>query len=212
LAISGNRHILSAFLLSVVFATACAAQPAVAPPLADEAQPAVRPAEWAKPIDPNRNLYQITPWLYRSTQPEQSDAAQLKKLGIRTIINFRVNHRDEDVLNLSGVKLVRIPMDAWDVSDDQIVSALRAIEQARKDGPVLIHCHYGADRTGTVSAMYRIIKQGWTPRQAIRELKHGGYGFHSIWFNLPHYIKNADSEKLRARLAQTPEQEQAEKK
>jgi uncharacterized protein (TIGR01244 family) len=193
--------ILAPFLLSLALAAPCVAQPEATPPRQNEA---ARPAGWATPIDPNRNLYQITPTLYRSAQPEQRDAAQLQKLGIRTIINFRADHSDESVLNLSGVKLVRIPINTWSIGDDQIVSALHAIKQAQKDGPVLIHCQHGADRTGTVAAMYRILEQGWTREQALRELKEGGYGFHSIWVNIPRYIEHTDTERLRALLMQEP--------
>jgi uncharacterized protein (TIGR01244 family) len=194
---------LLALLLSLALAGICAAQPATAPPLDGPVQSAlaVRPAAWATPIDPRRNLYQITPKLYRSAQPEPSDAAWIKQLGIRTIINLRANHRDEDALDLPGVKLVRVPMDTWQIGDDEIVNALRAIAQAQKDGPVLIHCKHGADRTGAVSAMYRILEQGWTPRQALNELEHGNFGFNRIWVNIPHYIKHANIKQLRARLA-----------
>jgi hypothetical protein len=50
--------------------------------------------------------------------------------------------------------------------------------------------------------MYRIIEQGWTRDQAIRELEQGGYGFHSVWVNIPRYLEHAHLEVLRARLAQ----------
>ena len=168
---------------------------------AGQSKAGARPAEWAKPIDQSRNLYEIAPGLYRSVQPEQRDAAQLQALGIRTIINFRAHHQDEDVLNLPGVKLVRIPMDTWWIGDDQIIGALRAIERAQKDGPVLIHCQHGADRTGVVSAMYRILVQGWTREQASRELERGNFGFHGIWVNIPRYLKHVNIERLRARMA-----------
>jgi len=193
-----------ALLLGLALAAPCAAQPVAAPPLADhpaQAQAAKRPAHWATPIDASRNLYRIAPGLYRGAQPEPRDAARLRELGIRTIINFRANHRDEDTLDLPGVKLVAVPMNAWEIRDDEVVAALRAIAEARQDGPVLIHCQHGSDRTGTVAAMYRILEQGWTRQQALRELEHGGYGFHRIWVNIPRYIKGADIQKLRERLA-----------
>ena len=195
------KSIVLASLLSLALVSPSVAQPVAAtgPSLRSEAS--TRPAEWATPIDRSRNLYQIAPGLYRSAQPEQRDAAQLQGLGIRTIISFRMHHRDKDVLNLPGVKLVRIPMDTWWIGDDQIISALRAIEQAQKDGPVLIHCQHGADRTGVVSAMYRILVQGWTREQASRELERGNFGFHGIWVNIPHYLKHVNIERLRARMA-----------
>jgi uncharacterized protein (TIGR01244 family) len=194
---------LLACLLSLALAGPCLAQPAAAP-LSDGKRPALaaRPAQWARPIDASRNLYQIAPDFYRSAQPEQSDAARLHALGIRTIISLRARHRDEDVLDLPGVKLIRIPINTWDIDDAQVAAALRAIQQARQDGPVLLHCHHGSDRTGTVAALYRILEQGWTREQALRELQEGGYGFHEMWINIPRYIRRVNLDDLRARLAQ----------
>jgi len=190
-------------LIALLLASAAQAQPVAAAPdaPAQAGTAQARPAEWAVPIDPTRNLYQITPQLYRSAQPRQSDVPRLQALGIRTIINFRARHRDENAFTMPGVKLVHIPMDTWKIGDQQIVHAMLAIESALKDGPVLIHCQHGADRTGVVSAMYRILNQGWTPGQASRELERGNYGFHGIWVNIPRYLKHLDIERVRQKLA-----------
>jgi tyrosine-protein phosphatase SIW14 len=42
--------------------------------------------------------------------------------------------------------------------------------------PVLIHCRAGLHRTGVMTAVYRMEYQGWSPRQAIEELKANGFG------------------------------------
>ena len=39
--------------------------------------------------------------------------------------------------------------------------------------------------------MYRILRQGWTADAAIDEMKNGGYGYHSVWSNLPRFIRKA---------------------
>ncbi|MCL2524169.1 MAG: dual specificity protein phosphatase family protein [Betaproteobacteria bacterium] len=200
---SEYRALLSALRIAILlcasmFVAGARAQPATEPAAASAA--VQRPAEWATPIDPARNLYQITPQLYRSAQPEQADAPRLQALGIRTIINFRAFHRDEDAIDMPGVKLVHIPMKTWRIGSKHIVAALRAIEAAKKDGPVLIHCQHGADRTGVVSAMYRIVEQGWTREQASRELRKGDFGFHGIWVNIPRYLEKVDIEAVRAAI------------
>jgi protein tyrosine/serine phosphatase len=183
-------------LLSFALASLCLAQPS----LADTTQNTVRPAEWATSIDASFNLHQITPTLYRSAQPEQRDAATLQKLGIRTIINLRAFHDDKDVLNLPGVKLINIPMNTWHIEDEDVAKALHTIAAAQKEGAVLIHCQHGADRTGVVSAMYRVVEQGWTREQAVRELREGGYGFHKVWAHIPRYVRKVDIAKLRGEL------------
>lgn len=39
----------------------------------------------------------------------------------------------------------------------QIAEILRTICERQKEGTVLVHCYHGADRTGLVVAMYRVI-------------------------------------------------------
>ena len=52
----------------------------------------------------------------------------------------------------------------------------------------------GADRTGTMCALYRILRQDWKVEDAIAEMKDGGYGYHSIWFHLPRFIRKTAKE------------------
>jgi protein tyrosine/serine phosphatase len=42
--------------------------------------------------------------------------------------------------------------------------------------PVLLHCKAGLHRTGVLVAVYRMEYQGWSPQEAIRELKANGFG------------------------------------
>lgn len=156
-----------------------------------------RPAAWAEPIAPARNLYRLQKDLYRGQQPEREDIPLLQALNIKTVISFRAFHDDEKTLSDAGLRLISIPMHTWDIDDDQVVEALSGIRRSLPHGGVLIHCQHGADRTGLISAMYRIIFQGWSKTEALRELTDGGYGYHPIWKNIPHYIRNVDIERIR---------------
>ena len=62
--------------------------------------------------------------------------------------------------------------------------------------PVFVHCRQGADRTGMMCAMYRIVVCGWTKPEAIDEMKNGGFDFNPVWDNLVSFIEKADVEKL----------------
>jgi hypothetical protein len=42
--------------------------------------------------------------------------------------------------------------------------------------PILIHCLAGLHRTGILTAVYRMEYEGWTPAEAMRELRANGYG------------------------------------
>ena len=165
-----------------------------------QAQEVARPPEWAVPVGTSANLFRVTPTLYRSAQLGQADVAELKALGIKNVVGLRAFHSDDDWLRKSGIKENRIKIYTWAVSDDNVVAALKAIRAAEKEGPVLLHCWHGADRTGLVSAMYRVLYQGWSKAQALDELQNGGYGYHAMWKNIPVYLRDVDVENIRQRV------------
>lgn len=186
---------------ALVFSLSVAANVQAAPPAATVAeQAAQRPAHWAQPVDPANNLYRITPTLYRSAKLNEAMLPELQRLGIRTVINLRAQNNDEKVLRNSGIHRIDIPMRAWNIDDDKVAAALQAIKEAEKRGPVLFHCQHGADRTGVVAAMYRIIFQRWSREAALAELQDGGYGFHSIWVNIPRYVLHVDISEIQKKL------------
>jgi hypothetical protein len=73
-----------------------------------------------------------------------------------------------------------------------------ATDPARQ--PVLVHCRRGADRTGAMVAIYRVVVEGWTKADAIDEMTRGGYGFRPVWQNLVRYIEDLDVKGTRARV------------
>jgi protein tyrosine/serine phosphatase len=159
---------------------------------------AVRPAHWAEPItlEGVPNLHRITPTLYRSEQPSALGMKNLEKLGIRTVINLRAFNNDADEVRGTSLRTERTKILTWRVDDRHVIEVMRMLRKT-DDGPFLIHCQHGADRTGLMSAMYRVLEQNWLPEDALTELTEGGYGYHSMWRNIIRYVRNADVEKLR---------------
>lgn len=190
-----------AFIAALAVTSAGLVQPAYADPASGVAARPIeaRPIQWAQSIADARvnNLHRITPTLYRSAQLSREDVPELQKLGIRKVISFRAFHADDGILAGTQIKMQRIRINTWYIRDEDMVAALKALRTADQDGPVLIHCQHGADRTGLVSALYRMVYQGWTREQALDELQHGGYGFHPIWQNITNYLKHVDVERLR---------------
>jgi protein tyrosine/serine phosphatase len=145
------------------------------------------------------NLYKVTDYLYRSEQPIEEGMRNLKKLGIKTIINLRAFYFDSDRIRETGLRVEELSVNVWHIEDIDVVRVLRIIRK-RENGPFLIHCSYGADRVGVMIAMFRVVEQGWTKEDAIEEMVHGGYGFHPLWFRIVPYVKHADVEKIRKRV------------
>ena len=157
-----------------------------------------RPTEWAVKLErPGvQNLHRVIPALYRSAQPSAEGMRELERLGVRTVINLRAFNSDRGEAKDTGLRLERIRFNTWHAEDDEVVRFLRLVTAAT-NAPVLVHCQHGSDRTGTMLAIYRVAVQGWTKDEAIRELKHGGYGYHTLWFNLPRYIRHLDIDRLK---------------
>lgn len=162
------------------------------------ANPEPRPSKWAKPINIEGvpNLFKVSPELYRSAQPTKEGFENLKKLGIKTIVNLRAFHTDEGLLRNTGLEYEHIYMKAWNAEEEDAVKFLKIITDTKRT-PVLVHCQHGADRTGTMCAIYRIAVQGWTKEDALKEMRDGGFGFHDVWANLPEWIKGVDIETIK---------------
>lgn len=169
-----------------------------------------RPQQWASVVQPAQNLYQVSPQLYRSKQPVQADTASLQQLNIKTVINLRARNQDAVELAQNRLKLVHVPINTWSISSEQLAQALWQIELAQQQGNVLLHCYHGSDRTGVVSAMYRIIYQQWPIADAQREMKYGGFGFHPVWVNIDQFFKPEKVAQVKQLIAQQREQAKAQ--
>jgi protein tyrosine/serine phosphatase len=150
-------------------------------------------------LDGVPNLHRLTPTLYRSEQPTAVGMKNLEKLGIRTVINLRAFNDDLDELRGTSLRAVHVPVRTWHLETEDVVAVMRELRQP-ENGPFLIHCQHGADRTGLMSAMYRMLEQDWTADDALAELVDGGYGYHPMWRNIRRYVRSADVAALRSAI------------
>ncbi|MDH4319082.1 MAG: dual specificity protein phosphatase family protein [Desulfobulbaceae bacterium] len=157
-----------------------------------------RPASWAQAqhLAGVPNFHKVSDILYRSAQPTDEGMENLKKFGVETIVNLRSFHSDREKIGYTGMAYEHIYMKAWHPEEEDVVRFLQIVTNPRRS-PVLVHCQHGADRTGTMVALYRIIVQGWSKEEALREMTEGGFGFHEIWVNLLPWIEKLDIEKIR---------------
>jgi tyrosine-protein phosphatase SIW14 len=166
--------------------------------------PALSAAEAAKGRPAQRivnqhlsNFHKVSDYLYRGAQPSSQGMKELERLGIKTIINLREWHSDRESLKGTALAYYHIKMDAMAPSDKQAIQFLRIVGQ-RGNGPFFVHCQHGADRTGTLCALYRMAFQGWTKSEAIEEMTSGEFGFHKIWSaTLVPYLRQVDVGKLK---------------
>ena len=130
------------------------------------------------------NAGKVTEQLYRGAQPRIASLAQLKEIGITTIVDLRAEDawmRDQEKKEADrlGIHFVSIPVGGWaNPSNDQIAQFLSLFEGQSKER-VFVHCHFGEDRAGVFVATYRMAIQKWTVEQALREMYY--FGFNGFW-------------------------------
>jgi tyrosine-protein phosphatase SIW14 len=131
------------------------------------------------------NFHTVNANLYRGAQLNENGVKQLAALGVKTIIDLRgedaTMEKEKIWARSADVRFVNIPLSNWfEPSDAKIAKILSIINDASNQ-PVFVHCKRGADRTGTIIAVYRITHDGWTAKQASAEAKSLGFGWWQFW-------------------------------
>jgi len=146
------------------------------------------------------NLYNVSEDLYRGAQPTREGILELKKLGIKTIVNLRSFHSERNHIKGTGLSYKSVPMKKLlRPKDGEVVRFLKIVTN-KENTPVFVHCHRGADRTGVMCAIYRIAMQNWDKSVAIAEMTKGGFGFSKRWHNLVEYVQKANIDKIKERV------------
>jgi protein tyrosine/serine phosphatase len=140
-----------------------------------------------------KNFAKVSDILYRGEQPTKEGFAELKKMGVKTVVNLRSFNSDRDEMKGLGLQYVHIYCKAWHPEDEDVVKFLQVMRDP-KNHPVFIHCMHGADRTGMMNAVYRIYHQGWKNEEAAKELHN--FGFHTLWTDIVKYLNKFDREKI----------------
>lgn len=169
-----NTRILSRYTAALVLAVALAT-PAAARPATPAAAPAA--VDLAKIHIDNFGL--VDPIYYRGAQPKGHDYADLAALGVKTLINLTGDDADAQEAALAktaGLAYFQIPMTTHQApTAAQIAEFLKIVDDPARQ-PVYVHCVGGRHRTGVMTAVYRMMRDGWTSDRAFEEMKHYKFG------------------------------------
>lgn len=146
------------------------------------------------------NLYKVSETLFRSAQPTETGMKNIESFGIGTVISLRSKQKDTELAKNTELNLIHVSMRAWNPKYEDTVKVMYLLNPNNPDTnkkPILIHCYHGADRTGMMVALYRMVYQNWEREKALNEMLNGGYGYHSMWKDIVTFIKIVDIEQLR---------------
>lgn len=124
------------------------------------------------------NFAKVNDDYYRGGQPIGDHYADLAAIGVKTVINLTNDldgRADEQAMvEKYGMTYVHIPMKTRRPPTDREIATFMAAVDA--DGPVYVHCVGGRHRTGVMTAIYRMTKDGLSGDQAFKEMKQYKYG------------------------------------
>jgi protein tyrosine phosphatase (PTP) superfamily phosphohydrolase (DUF442 family) len=121
---------------------------------------------------------EVSAQLYRGAQPSSEGIEFLAKMGVEIIVNLRPGDHPEEEAEASrlGMRYVSIPWQCYHPNDTAIANFLHVLRE-NPDKKIFVHCELGSDRTGMSIAAYRMSVQGWSAKEAMKEMQ--AYGFTS---------------------------------
>jgi protein tyrosine/serine phosphatase len=121
------------------------------------------------------NFQQVNDYVYRGAQPSSEGFAGLAKKRVKTVVDLRGNgsrsSHESALVGSLGMHYVNVPLAGHSAPKMEQVSRIMAILNDPAAGPVFVHCRRGADRTGTIIAIYRISHDHWDNQKALSEAK-----------------------------------------
>ncbi len=137
------------------------------------------------------NFGEVTPKLYRGGLINNDGLKAIAKLGVKIVVDTRADNKTEEQEARSlGMEYVAIPWRCpW--PKDEVFARFLKLLQENKDKKVFVHCRLGDDRTGMMIAAYRMANEGWTPEEAMTEMRSFGFSrsHHVICPSLARYEK-----------------------
>jgi protein tyrosine/serine phosphatase len=169
-----KRTLLSAFAVAVL-ATGSSFVSTTALASDDVSRPAA-------PVNLSRirigNFGQINANYFRGEQPEGRDYADLAAIGVKTVIDLQADgdSGEQRMVEAAGMKFYRIPMTTHVPPTSQQLATFLQIVNDPAQQPVYVHCKGGRHRTGVMTAVYRMERDGWNAERAFSEMKRFKFG------------------------------------
>jgi protein tyrosine/serine phosphatase len=151
--------------------------------------------EIAKRLVPNLRV--VSDNVVRGGRPDAGGLLCLKEAGVRTVVNlcggaslvslFRgstsaqacsespdVADEREEAKRL-GLEFISIPLDVFRAPNEDSLQTFIDLAMKPDRHPLFIHCLHGRDRTGLMTALYRVHCHGWAVEKAYAEMIESGF-------------------------------------
>jgi protein tyrosine phosphatase (PTP) superfamily phosphohydrolase (DUF442 family) len=126
----------------------------------------------------------------RGAQPARGGLELLARLGVKTLVDLRSKYdRTQGVeaeAERAGLQYYWLPLSVWDPPTDAQTAEFLGVVTDQSRGPVFVFCTDGVNRTGEMTAIYRISHDGWNVDRAIKEMDEAG--FSPYYYSLRNYV------------------------
>ena len=124
------------------------------------------------------NFDKVSASLCRGAKPSPSGIQHLHESGIKTIVDLRRNDSDSQnerkLAKCYGLNYFHLPMGYASPSATTILTFLDVVCNPKYQ-PVFVHCRQGADRTGTLVGIYRLLVQGWSWDETYKDMRNHNF-------------------------------------
>lgn len=122
-----------------------------------------------------QNFEQVNEHLYRGAQPSNEGFRSLQGLGVKVVLDLREggsrSQAEAVKVKALGMRYVNIPLSGIAAPSAAQTAQVLTLFNDTNGGPVFVHCKRGADRTGTMVAIYRITHDHWDNARALAEAR-----------------------------------------
>ncbi len=116
----------------------------------------------------------VSEGLWRGAAPSNQAMQKLAESGVKTIVDLRLAglgaEEEASRAKKLGIKYIHIPLGFMGPSLSKVAQFLNIVNDPANQ-PVFVHCRYGADRTGALVGVFRVIHDHWSCNQAYSEMR-----------------------------------------
>jgi uncharacterized protein (TIGR01244 family) len=154
------------------------------------------------------NFGRVSDTYYRGSQPMGDDYEKLAAAGIKTVIDLQEDFDDHyhgtveaRQVESAGMRFHRIPMTTRTPPTSQQLEQFLSIVNDPAQQPVYVHCKGGKHRTGVMTAVYRMLEDGWTADRAYDEMKDYKFGWSFLHPEFKQFVYDYHDELVASRRA-----------
>jgi protein tyrosine/serine phosphatase len=151
------------------------------------------------------NFAKVNDGYYRGAQPQGADYADLARIGVKTVVNLigddDLDDEEEQNVEKHGMRYVNIPMSTRVNPTPKQLEQFLAVVNDPDNQPVYVHCVGGRHRTGVMTAVYRMTRDGISGEAAFKEMKQYKYGADFLHPEFKKFVRTFEVKKPAAAVA-----------